>query len=286
MAFAPINNIYDHRSRIKPTVSRSDYIFIDTQFESELNRLQQLEKIHDYLSQRQILATGITTGWQCLEIGAGAGSIMRWMSDQVGASGGVTAVDLDTRFVKDIQLANVEVIEANIHQLTLNKLFDLVHIRHVLIHQINTTLLNTILELLKPGGWLVIEEPDFSATRFISGTSVQQQAVTKINQAICQMFANQGKDYALGLKLPSLLQQLDFQNLQIINDVPIVAGKSDIATLMKLSAQQLAEKYLATGKATQADIETYCQCTEDSAAWAIYLATVSAIAQKPNQTAT
>ena len=61
-----------------------------------------------------------------------------------------------------------------------------------------------------------------------------------INQAIHQMFANQGKDYALGIKLPSLLQQLGFENLQIINDVPIVAGNSDIATLMKLSARQLA----------------------------------------------
>ena len=61
-------------------MSQSDYIFVDTQFESELTRLQQLEKAHDRLSQGQILATGITTGWQCLEIGVGAGSIMRWMS--------------------------------------------------------------------------------------------------------------------------------------------------------------------------------------------------------------
>ena len=263
-------------------MSQSNYIFTDTQFRSELTRLQELEKVGDRLSRRQILATGITTGWQCLEIGAGAGSMMRWMSETVGASGRVTAVDLDIRFVKNTQLANVEVIEADIHQLTLDKLFDLIHVRHVLVHQANTTLFNRILELLKPGGWLVIEEPDFSATKFISGTPMQQQAVTKINQAIRQMFANQGKDYALGLKLPSLLQQLGFQNLQIANDVPIVAGNSDIATLMKLSARQLSEKYLATGKATQADIETYCQCAEDSAAWAIYLATVSAIAQKQN----
>ena len=263
-------------------MSQSDYIFTDTQFRSELTRLQKLEEVYDPASRRQISATGITTGWQCLEIGTGAGSMMRWMSEIVGASGRVTAVDLDTRFVQDTRLANVEVIEADIYQVALNKLFDLVHVRHVLVHQANTLLLTRILELLKPGGWLVIEEPDFSATRFISGTPTQQQAVTKINQAICQMFVNQGKDYALGLKLPSLLQQQGFEHLQIANDVPIVMGNSDIATLMKLSARQLAKKYLATGKATQADIETYCQCTEDSTAWAIYLATVSAIAQKPD----
>ncbi|MEY2833217.1 MAG: hypothetical protein RLZZ574_2476, partial [Cyanobacteriota bacterium] len=49
---------------------KSEYIFANTQFESELTRLQMIEKIFDPASRRQILATGITTGWQCLEIGA------------------------------------------------------------------------------------------------------------------------------------------------------------------------------------------------------------------------
>ena len=65
----------------------SSYIFSETQFQSELERLQALEKVSDPASQRQILATGLTTGWKCLEVGAGAGSIMRWMSEKVGSSG-------------------------------------------------------------------------------------------------------------------------------------------------------------------------------------------------------
>jgi len=261
-------------------VSQSDYVFGNTQFELESIRLQKIEVICDRVSRSQILATNITTGWQCLEIGAGAGSMMRWMAEIVGMSGKVMAVDLDTRFIKDTQLANVEVIEADIHQLVIDKLFDLVHIRNVLIHQTNTSLLTKIQELLKPGGWLVIAESDFSAARFIAGTQAQREAVTRVNNAIRQMFTNQGKDYALGIKLPSLLQQQGFQNLQINNHVPIVKGNSDIATMMKLSASQLAARYIETGKATEADIETYCQCTEDDTAWAIYLANVSAIAQK------
>ena len=142
-------------------MSQSDYIFTDTQFRSELTRLQKLEEVYDPASRRQILLTGITTGWQCLEIGTGAGSMMRWMSEIVGASGRVTAVDLDTRFVKDTRLANVEVIEADIHQVALDKLFDLIHVRHVLVHQANTSLLSKILELLKPGGWLVSKNQIF-----------------------------------------------------------------------------------------------------------------------------
>ena len=97
----------------------SSYIFSETQFQSELERLQALEKVSDPASQRQILATGLTTGWKCLEVGAGAGSIMRWMSEKVGSSGKVTAIDLDTRFVENTSLSNVEIIKADINQVTL-----------------------------------------------------------------------------------------------------------------------------------------------------------------------
>lgn len=257
------------------------YIFTDTQFKSELTRLQLLEQIFDPASHRQILATGLTQGWHCLEIGAGAGSIMNWMSQIVGASGKVTAVDLSIRFVKDTSLSNVELIEADINQVTLTDSFDLIHARHVLVHLENyQDTLAKMLSLLKPNGWLILEEPDFSATRFISGTETERQAVNKVNQAIRQMFTNQKKDYALGINLPSLLQQLSLQRIQVANHVPISSGGSDIATLMKLSALQLTEKYTATGKATPEDIKTYCQFAENTTSWGIYLATVGIVAQK------
>jgi 2-polyprenyl-3-methyl-5-hydroxy-6-metoxy-1,4-benzoquinol methylase len=261
-------------------MTESAYIFTNTSFESELARLQVLEKVADPGSRRRILATGINSGWQCLEIGAGAGSIMNWMASIVGTEGKVTAVDLDTRFIKDTHLPNVEIVEADVNQVTFPNLFDLIHLRNVVIHLEDTAILTKLLKLLKPQGWLVIEEPDFSAARFISGTPAQQRAVERVNQAICQVFTNQGKDFALGIKLPSMLQQLGLQQIQVENDAPIVAGNSDLATMMKLSAQQLTEKYLATGKATPSDIQTYCEFAKSPTAWGIYLATVGVMAQK------
>jgi 2-polyprenyl-3-methyl-5-hydroxy-6-metoxy-1,4-benzoquinol methylase len=260
---------------------KSEYIFANTLFESELTRLQMIEKIFDPASRRQILATGISKGWQCLEIGAGAGSMMRWLAEIVGTEGKVTAIDLDTRFIKDTQLPNIEIIEADINQVTFANLFDLIHLRHVLIHLENRAILTKLLKLLKPQGWLVIEEPDFSAARFISGTPRQRQSVERVNQAICQMFTNQGKDYALGIKLPQMLQKLGWQHLQVANAAPIAEGNSDIATMMKLSARHLADQYVATGKATPTDIQTYCQFAEEGTAWGIYLGTVSVLAQNP-----
>ena len=262
-------------------MNKSSYIFSDTQYQSELSRLQLLEKVLDSHSRQRILATGLTTGWQCLEVGPGAGSIMRWLSEQVGTSGKVTAVDLNTRFIKDASRANLEVIEADINRLTLDDAFDLIHARNILIHLKDyPDTIGKMLSMLKPNGWLVLEEPDFSAARFISGTPRERQAVNNINQAICQMFTDGGKDYALGIHLPALLQQQGLQQLQVNNDVPISPGDSDVATIMKLSALQLAEKYIATGIATDEDVQTYCQFAENPNSWGIYLATVGVWGQK------
>jgi ubiquinone/menaquinone biosynthesis C-methylase UbiE len=263
-------------------MSTSQYVFTDSQHVQEFERLQALEQVFDPASRRRLQATGITTCWRCLEVGAGAGSITQWMAATVGEGGKVVAVDVDTRFLATLQLSNVEVLEADIRSLPLeNHSFDLIHVRYVLIHLSDFQVaLSKMLNLLKPGGWIVIEEPDFSAARAIVGEESACLSMDRVNQSILQMFENRGMDYALGSKLPALLQELGLQQIGVENDVPLSNGGSGVATMMKMSALQLAEKYTATGKATQKDIEQYCLFADDDRAWAIYYATVGVIAQK------
>jgi hypothetical protein len=94
------------------------------------------------------------------------------------------------------------------------------------------------------------------------------------------MFANRGMDYALGVKLPAILQELSLQQLSVENDAPLSNGGSGVATVMKMSTVQLAEKYIATGEVTHEDIEKYCLFADDRNAWAVYYATVGVTAQK------
>jgi ubiquinone/menaquinone biosynthesis C-methylase UbiE len=262
-------------------MSMAQYVFTDSQYVKELERLQAIEQVFDPASRRRIQATGITSGWRCLEVGVGAGSIMQWMAAVVRENGKVVAVDLDTRFVANIQLPNVEVLEADIRHLSLeNHSFDLVHARYVLIHIPDFQVaLSRMLKLLKPGGWIVIEEPDFSAARAIVGEERVCQSMNRVNRAILQMFANRNMDYALGVKLPATLQKFGLQQLSVENDTPLSNGGSGVATVMKMSTVQLAEKYIATGEATQEDIEQYCLFSEDRNTWAIYYATVGVTAQ-------
>lgn len=262
-------------------MSDAKYIFADTHYSRELDRLLLIETVFDPASRRRILATGLTTGWRCLEVGAGAGSIVHWLAEVVGESGKVVAVDLDTRFITNIKPSNVEVLEADIRHILLeNHSFDLIHARCVLIHIPDFQVaLSNMLALLKPGGWLIVEEPDFAVAKVIASQEAYQ-SVERVNRAILQMFTSKGIDYSLGIKLPAIFQKLGLQQLAVENDTPISGGGSGMATMMKMSAMQLAEKYIATGEATYQDIEKYCLFAEDPNSWAIYHAIISVIAQK------
>jgi ubiquinone/menaquinone biosynthesis C-methylase UbiE len=261
-------------------MATSQYVFDNTQDSAEFVRLQSIEQVFDRSTQRRITSTGISEGWRCLEVGAGAGSIARWLSAVVGESGKVVAVDLEPRFIDKINLPNVEVLKADIQNLALeDNSFDLIHARYLLIHILDFRLaLTRMLQLLKPNGWLVLEEPDFSAARAIAGQEIE--SVNRVNQSIWQMFENRGLDYAFGIKLPAILQEFDIQPISVENEAHLANGGSGVANMMKMSALQLAEKYIFTGKSTHDDIEKYCLFAEDQSAWAIYYATVGVIAQK------
>ena len=111
------------------------------------------------------LASGVD-GWsgsRCLVVGAGGGSIARWLADQVGPFGQVIATDLDIRHLPTHpQLCPVE------HDLRSdNPLpepfsdgdFDLICIRLVLLHiSEREDILRRLTRLLAPGGVILTED--------------------------------------------------------------------------------------------------------------------------------
>lgn len=259
----------------------SKYIFTDSQADRELQRLQLIEQIFDPLTHQHLETTGIQANWNCLEVGAGVGSIARWLAAKVDR-GRVTAVDLDTRPLKDLQGLNLDVIEADIGQFQqADNSFDLIHVRFVLIHLVEfQAVLSKMWKWLKPGGWIVIEEPDFSAARAIASQPNLDQSFHRVNQAIQQMFDSRGMDSALGVKLPALLDRFNPQQLIVDNYTPLSRGGSPMAQMMKMSTMQLAPKYMATGLASEQDIDNYCTFATSDRSWGIYHGTVGVVAQK------
>jgi len=256
---------------------KTDYVFQATEEPRELVRLQMLERIFDAGTQRRMLATGPTTGWHCLEVGAGAGSIVRWLEQRVGPSGKVVALDTNPRFLRGSSSSTIEIMQGDICDMELPlATFDLVHARYVMIHIAEyRKAFERMLRCVKPGGWVVIEEPDFQAARAVTGPEESRLSFGRVTDAIERMFTSLGMDYALGAQLPALFQEYDLSHLTVEHEGHLSAGGGMVAQLMKLSAEQLRDKYVATGKVTEADIEQYCRLADDPDAWAIYYATVA-----------
>src|SRR5258707_14742880 len=115
--------------------SQPGYFAADAEADDELARLQIQATVHDPTTFRHFETIGVTEGWRCLEVGAGAGSIARWFAERVGPTGRVVAADLNTRFLEEIRLANLEIRR---HDLLADdfepQAYDLVHCRMLLMH--------------------------------------------------------------------------------------------------------------------------------------------------------
>src|SRR5215475_6958128 len=112
----------------------SSYAFDNSWYRAR-QRLALLEQCLDAGTCRRISALGLADGWQCLEVGAGAGSVARWLCSQVGAAGRVVAIDIDTSFLDTLDEPNLEVRRHNLVSDTLPPdSFDLIHARMVLMH--------------------------------------------------------------------------------------------------------------------------------------------------------
>src|SRR5262245_31886121 len=109
------------------------YVF-DQAWQDEHDRLTALESLFDPATQRHLARLGVRDGWRCLEVGAGAGGVARWLADQVAETGQVLATDLDTRFLHNRGRSNLDILTHDIVSDPLDGEFDLIHARAVLGH--------------------------------------------------------------------------------------------------------------------------------------------------------
>jgi tRNA methyltransferase complex GCD14 subunit len=73
------------------------------------DRLRLMSNLLDPSSEFHLLRLGITTGWHCLEIGGGNGSLSQWLARRVGPDGHVIASDIRPDLMQGIAGGNLEV---------------------------------------------------------------------------------------------------------------------------------------------------------------------------------
>ena len=128
-----------------------------------------LAAAYDPITTERLAATGVGSGWHCLEVGAGGGSVAHWLAASVAPGGTVLATDINPRHIRPAPGLSVERHDV-VHDPLPERRFDLIHARLVLLHlPERLAVLGKLVRALKPGGWLQLDEFDISYGPALAG---------------------------------------------------------------------------------------------------------------------
>ncbi|MGN6605947.1 MAG: class I SAM-dependent methyltransferase [Jatrophihabitans sp.] len=173
------------------------YVY-DQGWHDERARLAGLEALWDAGTRSLATRLQVGPGASVLEVGAGGGSVVEWLA-QVGAT--VTAVDLDTRFVEPLSSATVSVHALDVVADALpGGAYDLVHARLLLEHlPAREAVLDKLVAALRPGGWLLVEDYDWTGF----GTDPGGELETRSIEGILEFMRGAGHETNYGRRLAS-----------------------------------------------------------------------------------
>lgn len=230
---------------------------LDPAWHAERVRLEKLSALYDPGTEDICAGLGLAPGWRCLDVGAGTGSVVRMFAAAVGPRGEVLAVDADTRFLDELADDTVTVRQAD---LTTDPLpdghFDLVHARLVLEHlAAPDTVVRSLTRAARPGGWVVVEDLDWSTALAIDPPSEVQQRVV---DACHRLFAATPYDAAFGRTVPRRLREAGLTDIGIrAVSLPLPADPVAGQPAWEMLVDQLAPRLLGAGLLSPADLEAF-----------------------------
>lgn len=266
-------------------MNRTGYAFDNAAPQAE-QRFTSLEYLYDEVTFRHLSATGVGPGWRCLELGAGGGSVARWLASRVGPAGRVLATDLNPRWMPP---AGMPALEVRRHDIVCDPLpeaeFGLIHARLVLVHlPEREAVLRRLIAALRPRGWLVIEDFDMDLIRrpAVRG-SHGAELYAKYWQALMAMLASHGADAGYAQTLPRLLEDNGLQDVQVEGHLVVSRGGSPGSGLQRANLEQTRDELAATGLITHAETGQLCDVLADPRASFLQPVLVSARGRRPHR---
>jgi len=226
-------------------------------WEHEHERLSAIQGGLDGWTIACLSAIGVRPGWQCLEVGAGAGSIARWLCERVAPSGRVVATDLEIGFLEKLEASNLEV---RVHDISKDPIernaYDLVHARKVLEHLPKYDhALDRMADATKPGGWLCVEDADLASLKHASCSDPQLFAKAYAAFVGC-MVAN-GYQADLGLHLGDALRRLGLLTVQVRGFAGEWTGAGPNPSVYLRTFQKIREKVIVRGEISASEADRF-----------------------------
>jgi len=231
----------------------------------EYQRLDLMSKILDPWTRAYMQALGVGAGWHCLELGSGNGSIAEWLCETVGPAGSVTAIDINPTLLQLIPAQNLTVQAMDLRTGSLPaSAYDLVSCR-ALLHQIAEhapAVLEQMAAALKPGGWLLVQEPDFNLA-----PTTEPAAWARTWQGLVAWGRTQGIEWLIGRRLPALVSTLGLGQPQAKTDVQNIRGTDRGARYFQLFFAEVRERVLDAEALDAATLDAATTLLDDPTYW-------------------
>jgi SAM-dependent methyltransferase len=183
---------------------------------SELERLQLQSRVWEPSGRRLLEQIGDGRGARALDVGCGVLGWLRILSEWVGPDGEVTGTDIDEamlgsadRFVSSEGLRNVGLAKDDLFASELEPdSFDLVHARYEICPLGRAPeQMQTYLRLARPGGTIVLEDPDPGSWHF----NPSAPALERLIALIVEAFRVSGGDWEAGREHLHLLGEFGIE---------------------------------------------------------------------------
>ena len=190
-------------------MSSSDYLLAGQL--SELERLQLQARVWEPAGSALLERLGDGAGLHVVDVGCGCLGWLRILSRWVGPGGTVTGTDLDDAqleaaraFLEAENLRNVTLVRDDLFASRLEPgAFDLVHARFEIAPLGRAEeQLATFRRLARPGGWIVLEDPDLGSWHFNPPAPAAERLIALIEAA----FIAAGGDFQAGRRHAELLR--------------------------------------------------------------------------------
>jgi SAM-dependent methyltransferase len=245
----------------------------------EYKRLDLMSKILDPWTRGYLAALGVGEGWRCLELGGGNGSIAEWLAATVGPTGSVTAIDINPVLLELIPAQNLSVQQMDVRTGELpSESYDLVTCR-ALLHQISEDapgVLTRMAAALKPGGWLVVQEPDFHLA-----PTTEPPVWARTWTGLLEWGHSNGIDWMIGRSLPSMIAALGLGHPQAKTDVQNIRGRDRGALYFQLFFAEVRDRVISAGQLDAATIDAASALLDDPNYWTQCWMMTAVWARKP-----
>jgi SAM-dependent methyltransferase len=223
-----------------------------------------MSSLLDPMELAHIAKLGVGTGWRCLELGCGNGSIAQALAARVAPGGNVVASDLDVSYLGSLKAPGLEIRRIDVLHDEIEKgSYDFV-VARALLHHLTPAknALERMVEALKPGGVLLSIEPDMTPC-----TLTEPDSTRSFWQGWLEWSAQKHIDYFIGRKVPAWLDSLGMKDVAGEGHTAWFNGGSDWATYWTSTVQELAPTLLKSKYVTELMLEEFHARYSDPHYW-------------------